>query len=219
MTKILIYREVRITGDTAALERFLAQLEADLPPSWSKIESMDISTGIRVHSYMKHDYGADGLKIVLQQKAGQIFVSHLLPQGMGESLRPQSDWNEVIEQLFEQVFEPIAKKAKVNIDLEAGEVELTNYLSEETYAKLRTFSAASYGTSHPCDQERWYSFLFAAHEEQADDKLTPELLRRWLRTQNKWSEDDIEEMADRYEDVLFLLDKYDRHRAKLSFWP
>lgn len=45
-----------------------------------------------------------------------------------------------------------------------------------------------------------------------------DFLRRWFEAQEKWSDDQIEKMLYELSHVLFILSKYDQHRAGLGFW-
>jgi len=218
MTTLTIKRELKISGEGPQLAAFIEEFDKTLPPNWTKLERQIDGSSADTHVYMKSDYGKEGLKIVLFRESYQIYVQNLIPMSFSESLRKDKDWNRVIEQLYTEVFEPVAKRTNVKIALDSAKVLLTNFLSEETAQKLETFSGASYGTTHPCDQERWYTFLFASHKEGADEKLTPDILRKWFRAQNKWDEDQIEKMASKYENALFMLDKYDRYSNGLQFW-
>lgn len=219
MTTLTVYRELKITGEESQVKAFIEEFDRSLPATWKKLEGPKGSDGIESHIYLKSDYGKAGLRIVLWRKPSyQIYVQNLIPQGERESLRKAEDWNRVIEELYAEVFEPVARRIDVEIELEQGDIQITKYLTPETAKKLETFSGASYGTSHPCDQERWYTFLFAAHEEAANEKLPEDFLRRWFEAQEKWSDEQIEEMLYEFSHVLFILGKYDRHRAGLGFW-
>jgi hypothetical protein len=74
--------------------------------------------------------------------------------------------------------------------------------------KLRAFSTAANRTSlHPKDEERWRTFVIAAHREHSP--VTETDVSEWLAADG-WSTEPAQQLGSQYVDERALLAQYDR---------
>lgn len=119
-------------------------------------------------------------RTVLPEKdAGTFFVSNIIPTAKHQL--GHGEYNAILEEFYDRVIRPHAGPAGLTATLTAGEVDLEHWMSHETAAHLRRFSASANkgtGSSHPADHDRWNAFVVAAHRDAG--KMDAADLHRWL---------------------------------------
>jgi hypothetical protein len=141
-----------------------------------------------------------------------LYVTNIVPHDQHEL--SYSEYNDILEEFFNQFVDPVAKQAGVQAELTAPEADLETWLSPEVAKKLRMFSrlANKYsGSSHPMDRGRWYDFIVSAHQEGAD--FDASTLARWLQEVGGWDERLSHELAIEYEFARGLLSFADGQRV------
>lgn len=140
----------------------------------------------------------------------RLYVANIVPH---EKMQLSYDeYNSLIEEFTERFVIPLADEMSVTFELSSNEFKLQDVLSDDTFQKLRKFSAAankSTGSHHPADRRRWLDFIASLHLEQAD--LHASFLRRWLEEEEDWPPDTAADLVSEYEFGLELLDLFDEY--------
>jgi hypothetical protein len=87
----------------------------------------------------------------------------------------------------------------VEVELTSTEADVSNWLSEASAEKLRTFSILSnkyIGCLNPLDQNRWIDFIVTAHQEGS--QLHASTFRRWLTEIEDWSPQIADQLINEY---------------------
>jgi hypothetical protein len=140
-----------------------------------------------------------------------LYVANIVPKEYGDLSYEQ--YNAIAREFYERFAEPVADGLGLESHITSGTESITEYASEETIEKLKSFSVGankSTGSSHPADRQRWLDFLIAAHEEDA--RLNSDILTRWLRSKGGWPEDKAHDLAIEYTFGRELLEAYDESR-------
>lgn len=111
----------------------------------------------------------------------------------------------------------------------SGQFDPLDYISEKALKKLTLFCDAankSTGSSHPCDEERWFDFIC----QTVDDRRTfdYDTLFKFLQDEEywgekesgflgvigrfAWSEENAEELASEYDNYVRILQYYKKTR-------
>jgi hypothetical protein len=91
-------------------------------------------------------------------------------------------------------------------ELTEPEADLELWLPAGAADKLRVFCKVANkrtGSSHPSDRDRWYDFIVAAHEAEAE--FTASTLVQWLREEGGWDDELANKLACEYEFARGLL--------------
>lgn len=136
------------------------------------------------------------------------YVPNIVPLGRPELTRKQ--YNGILEDFAANVLGPVAGRHALPVLMTDAEQTLTDWLTHDAAARLRSFSIAankSTGASHPADRRRWYAFIISVHVTGGD--IGTDRLSRWLTEVDGWDEDAAHALAGDFETSLGLLRQYD----------
>lgn len=214
-----VFRDLRIMGTPEQLEGLLKNVEESLTAGWNRnIETEKLMVfRVPLKSYCFTCDARDGRKEgslhLMRSDEEMLQVSNIIPPA-GKAHLSYDEYNRILDDFHSRFIEPLAKKHNVGVWLSNPDVDMTEWLTDETAKKLQAFSSAANkrtGSSHPDDQKRWHAFLVAAHEEKTT--LTPDSLERWLKEEEGWDEDQSWKLAINYESARLLLEYYDSNKG------
>ena len=125
-----------------------------------------------------------------------------------------SDYNIVINAFFSGVISPLLPQG-LEVVLTGEEVGIRDLMSDATADALERWEEwcnKSAPTSHPNDEERWFTFLCLAAGE--DREFASSDLEKWLVEDKEWPlgfSEEIEELCLEYDNAIRLLKYYRNH--------
>lgn len=161
---------------------------------------------------------------------GQLQVNNIVP--LKKSKLSIDEYNNVLRLFYNEIIRPY-KEHHFDIDISQLTDDIFDprtVISEEALKKLKVFCAAankSTGSSHPCDQERWFDFICQTVD---DDRIfDSDTLARFLQDKSywgkreegfhgamgafAWDEEHAWQLASEYESACELLQYYKRTRG------
>lgn len=159
-----------------------------------------------------------GLKIVLWRKPSyQIYVQNLIPQGERESLEKAEHWNRVIEELCAEIFKPVAQRTNVKIELEEGDIQIT---SISALKPLKSWNRlAPPVTEQAIRATRSAGIPFSLRRMKKPPTRNCQRISCADGLKHRKSGATIKsKRCSTSSRMLFILGRYDRHRAGLGFW-
>lgn len=223
-----VYKELSFFGDKAALEEFrrLAPTFANGDWKYSKPEGV-------MKEYIAFDYMGD--KVEHSEVAiyfgtdvwreGSFRVVNIVP--LQKNQLSIDEYNAVLDLFYNDIIVPNRSKM-LEIKINAPESDIFDplkYISKEALSKLEKFSNMankSTGSSHPCDEERWYDFIC---QTVVDGKVFDyDTIFRFLKDEDywgtrekgfigsmgrfAWDEEHAAELASEYDNNVRILQYY-----------
>lgn len=162
--------------------------------------------------------------------AGKLQVNNIVP--LKKSQLSIDEYNNILRLFYSDVIEPY-KKVHSDIDISQPTNDIFDpktVISELALDKLKAFCYAankSTGSSHPCDQERWFDFICQTVD---DDRIfDADTLAKFLQDESywgkkedgfhgamgafAWDEEHAWQLASEYESACELLKYYKRTRG------
>jgi hypothetical protein len=227
------FRELYFKGTPKQLSEFIAQIGEYTTSDWKLPDKTE-----RWKDYVFFDYTG-----VLVEKArvsiyiggneiekGSINVGNIVP--MTKNSLTVDEYNAVLMQFYEDVIKPY-KESGTELEISQPSDDIFNPLSvisEDALAKLKRFCGAankSTGSSHPCDQERWFDFICQTVDD--DKMIGSDTLANFLQDEvywgeppegfigvmggYAWDEEHAYELASEYESLSSVLCYYKRTRG------
>ncbi len=211
------YRSLTIRAQRLPVAQLIPCLDHYASAGWcrdAQAESLHPAAGHeQLLCFTRHAPGAAGcLAVWLRVGRDDLEVAAVTCNHRGW-LTP-ADYNAVVEDFHRHVAAPAADLAGAAVDLGKDEIDLADHACPAVLVKLRHFALGArkhWPCAPPPDDELWIAFLLEAHRRAA--ALSPGLLERWLREEQRWIPAVAEDMADQYEFARDLLAAYDRGRA------
>ncbi len=205
-----VFRELYLHLPEEKADDFFSELEQILQGNWRREISLEQKSARE--SKVKFYYFSCGRTEVLEpaliafarKNPEIVYISNIVPRERGKLSKDQ--YNVILMEFYNNFLQPLCSKYSVPVETTSDNQSMEDWVSEETYRKLKSFSRTankSTGTSHPCDQERWFAFIVSAlrHNESLDSSR----LKRWLVEEEGWHEDMAFQLAIEYEQGLSLL--------------
>jgi len=182
-----IFRDLHISVGPERMAAIADRIADSPPPGWTRDRAPEDRARSAAVLRSKPTYCFNSLQddqqplavILTQRDPGTFFVSNIVP--LSKHQLAQGEYNRILEDFYEHVIRPHTSADGITATLSAAEVELEHWMSHDTAALLRGFSAnANRGTgaSHPNDRERWNEFVVSAH--RSNSRMDTSDLRRWL---------------------------------------
>jgi len=158
------YRELYFRGTAKQLSEFVDQIGKYAVGDW-KIEKQSE----RWKDYLFFDYigthvDKARVSIYVSDKIskGELCVGNIVPVEKNEL--SVDEYNAVLLKFYDDVIKPFKESGtELSVSQPSDDIfDPTSVISETALKKLKLFCSAankSTGSSHPCDQERWFDFI------------------------------------------------------------
>ena len=157
------YCELYFSGTSDNLRAFVKELKAYINGDWRQVEQSERWEDYLFIDYIGTDVDKARVSIYLGNDLakGQIKVGNIVP--LEKNSLSIDEYNSVLKKFNRDIIEPYKRHNHIiNIsELTNDEFDPLTVISKVALQKLRAFCVAankSTGSSHPCDQERWYEF-------------------------------------------------------------
>ncbi len=220
-----IYKELSFVGNKESLDSFKMEAPSFARGEW-KYAHNDRMTDYIAFDYLGNKvdqaevsiyYGKDSLR--------EVKVGNIVP--LKKNQLSIEEYNAVLDLFYEEIIVPNKSKLK-NITIVGPESDVFDplkYISKEALNKLELFCNAankSTGSSHPCDEERWFDFICQTVDDNKMfdyDTLYRFLIDEdyWGRKEDgfigamgsfAWDEEHAAELATEYDNYVRILKYY-----------
>lgn len=216
------HRELKISGNKAALKKFLKTLKNNLPDGWINKKENEISYSKTVNlsqeevgCFESPNINGKVTFIWLLLENDILRITNVVPGEVGEL--SIEEYNRFVKEFHDQCLSQTIIPSDIEIYLSPSDVSIEEIAGEETAQKLKAWAYSanpSTGNTHPSDQEKWKDFLFTAFINNSN--LDSYTLERWLVEEMGWKNyDTITKLIVDYEYGLDLL-KYEKYRKSPS---
>lgn len=226
------YRELYFRGTTQQLSEFVNQIGRYAIGDW-KLEKQSgclkdyLSfeyTGAHVDKAFVSIYVGDRIA------TGELMVGNIVPKV--KSNLSVDEYNAVLLKFYDDVIKPFKESGtELNIAQPSDDIfDPTSVISETALMKLKNFcygANKSTGSSHPCDQERWFDFICQTVDD--DKRFDYDTLANFLKDETfwgkksdgfigvmgsyAWDEEHAYELASEYENLCEVISYYKRTRG------
>ncbi len=225
-----IYSELYFSGTSQRLKTFVEEIKNYIKGDWKEEQDE------RWKEYLTIDYTGDvvdkaRVSIYLGDdlKNGQLKVGNIVP--LEKSSLNVEEYNAILNKFNRDIIEPY-KRSNHDVDiseLSSDEFDPLTVISNTALNKLKKFcnqANKSTGSSHSCDQERWYDFICQTVDDgRMFDYST---LAKFLQDESywgakkegfigvmghyAWDSEQAYELADEYEAACSVLNYYKNKR-------
>lgn len=213
---IEVFQDLTIRGPSGKLDELRKALIASTSAPWTRSEAREKQlrggdpSPVDFLVFEREETGTtEAVSLHLWRKADTYAVTNIVPIRVPELGR--ANYNKILQEFAALVAEPAADNTGFEVILSASQESLEDWLSQDSAAALKTFSAAankSTGSSHPYDKERWMRFLILAHRN--GETIHSDKLARWFTEVEDWGEDKAVDLVIEYEFARELLSHYDQ---------
>lgn len=223
-----IYKELYIYGNRQVLDQFQTQIYKNMSADWVKPQADELLKDYILIDYVGRDLEPSRIAIYYnadELKEDYIRVVNIIP--LKKSLLSIEEYNRVLDKFYCDIVEPYgAMHSEIVIEKPTtDEFEPQKYISDVALQKLKKFCNAANkttGSSHPCDEERWYDFIC---QTVVDNKVFDyDTLYNFLIDKEYWGEkeSDIIAAIGHYawdeEQAMKLASEYDNYVRFLQFY-
>ena len=211
-----IFSDFEVHGDPDQLSRFVKVITDHLEAGWSR--NLDGEEQVRGHNLEMISFSCASAQArpaadlwLAKRSTTCYYVANIVPAERGRL--NHDEYNAILRDFYDRFASRSAQQVGARAVLGKTDVAIEELVSEHAREKLRTFSQLankSTGSSHSCDQERWFDFLVTVHRERSN--LRARMLERWFVEHDGWSEDVASDLAIEYETARALLTYYDQPR-------
>lgn len=227
-----VYKELSFAGDKHSLDTFCLQIYNFFPSVWTKPKSSRFQ-----ENYIAADYNGDlaphaEVSIYYNSESwdgGLIKVGNIVP--LDKDQLTIDEYNRILDLFYEDIVIPYNRKhPEIEVYGPTSDMfDPLNYITDSALKKLAQFcngANKSTGSSHPCDEERWFEFICQTVDDNKVfdyDTLYKFLIDEdyWgrknpdylgVKGQYAWSEEKAYELASEYEKSVRLLEFYKKTR-------
>jgi len=206
-----VFRDLFIRSNSDTMQRVVELIEQKLTDGWQRDRAAEKRSGQMGETQFfyftcNEKPGRSSALVALVKKADwSLYVSNVVPRLAGQLTH--NEYNSILEEFANRFAVPAAQHLEIGVELTPAQESIEDWISADSVQKLKQFSAIankSTGSSHPCDQQRWFAFLVSVHAEHR--KLHSDYLVRWLVECDGWPEDIARELASEYDFAMELLD-------------
>lgn len=226
------YCELYFTGNRTSLEKFITEIQSYAHGEWNA--SIEQKMGTPWIAFNYHGNAVDRASVCISlhnlDSTNELHVTNIVP--LEKQKLNIDEYNNVLREFYKDIVLPYkTTHHDINISQVTDDIfDPKSIISEEALEKLTLFCNAankSTGSSHPCDQERWYDFICQTVD---DDKIFDfTTLAQFLQDEDywgkkdpdylgvmghfAWDKDSAEELASEYESACSILQYYKRTRG------
>ena len=226
------YRELYFKGDPSQLEGFTNDITKYIPNNWEYGREDKHTSAWIYFDYLGTE--VDNARVCIATgeyiARGEIKVTNIVP--LEKDQLSIDEYNAVLQKFYEDIIVPYKVSNTQIIITEPSEDEFDpkTVISGEALAKLEAFcngANKSTGSSHPCDQERWFDFICQTVDD--DRMFDYSTLADFLQDESywgkkepgflgvmgsfAWDEDHAYQLAAEYESACLLLQYYKKTRG------
>lgn len=150
--------------------------------------------------------------LLLWVNEAKLSVINVVPYSDDTFKLTKDQYNHIVDEFEQQVIYPLFD-GKYRIEKTPDEVNIQEIIPQsfESLSRWVTCPGAPNNPFiHPNDLELWFEFL--CQLRRTNEHLSSGDLDLWLREDNNWSEEVVEDTIIRYETETELLEYYDRHK-------
>lgn len=224
---MLIYKELSFVGDKFAFDNFKSIASTLVRGDWKYAQSD------RMKDYIAFDYlgrKADQAEVSIYYgkdswRQGYIKVGNIIP--LQKNQLSIEEYNAVLDLFYDEIIVPNQSKLEgiKIVGPESDVFDPLKYISKKALKKLELFcntANKSTGSSHPCDEERWFDFICQTVDD--DQTFDYDTIYRFLMDENywgeketgfigamgrfSWDEEHASELATEYDNYVRLLTYY-----------
>lgn len=229
-----IYKELSFVGDKTALDNF-----KNVAPLFSKGDWKYAKADRMMSNYIAYDYIGDKVdqaevSIYYGKESwcdGYIKISNIVPLVKNELTI--DEYNSVLDLFYEEIIVPnipMLKGIKI-VGPESDVFDPLKYISQDSLEKLEHFCNAANkttGSSHPCDEERWFDFICQTVEDNQmfdydtifhflmDEDYWGKKSTDYIGAMGRyaWDEEHARELAAEYDNYVRILKFYKDRKWK-----
>lgn len=222
------YRELFFKGTTAQLSSFILEIPNYATEYWSINDHETSGTRYLSFNYTGKKAPHSFVSICIDKQymlRGTIKVGNIIPTDVNElSL---DEYNNILVIFYNEIIKPY-KEHGTELIIEGPTDDIfdpRSIISDQALSKLRSFcfnANKSTGSSHPCDQKRWYDFICQTVD---DNKMFDyDTLAKFLQDEAYWGKKDstfigvIGSFAWSEEKAYELASEYDAACSILSYY-
>lgn len=225
-----IFKELYIKGSYQALRKFENEIGDFAKNDWTQEYHKDD----RWSDYLIFNYSGkkvDTAKVFFYmknvEKDGNMHVGNIVPTAQYKNQLTVEEYNNILSLFYDEVILPYTNENSsigVSAQLSSDEFNPLSVLSHESLDKLTSFcncANKSTGSSHPCDRERWFDFIFSSYKSGeifSEDTLAHFLSDEeyWgkpdgtVLNESAWSTDEAWKLASEYSFAIEILENYEK---------
>lgn len=226
------YRELYFKGTSSQLLEFVKEIRKFEVRNWKVEKQTDRWKDYLFIDYIGEKVDKARVSIYIGDIAedNEIKVGNIIPLEKNEL--SVDEYNSILMEFYNDVIKPY-KKNGTEIEIlkpSNDEFEPLSVISEEALRKLKAFcngANKSTGSSHPCDQERWFEFICQTVDD--DMMFDATTLATFLQDESywgkkdegfigvigryAWDEEKAYELALEYESLSGILQYYKRKKG------
>lgn len=186
-----IFRELYFSGTPSDLKKFADEISNYVVGDW-RFVTRETSGEYKSHlffDYIGRKVENARVSIYLGDRinSGVINVGNIIP--LNKNQLSIEEYNEVLMLFYNEVVMPFKNNNDyLNISQPTDDkFDPLTIMSETSLKKLKSFCSGankSTGSSHPCDKERWLSFVLQTVDE--DRVIDSDILFRFLKDEEFW---------------------------------
>lgn len=142
-----------------------------------------------------------------------LYIPNVVPKESG--WLTVEEYNGLITEFYDIYLLPLSGKNNIDVTITNDDLQDEDILNKPVAECLRRFSTLanmSTGSSHPCDRNRWYEFIYLAFDLSKKKTINTDLLQKILIEQG-WGEDRASDLVSEYEFGLGLLEYLDEQHS------
>lgn len=205
------FKDFYLEGSRESLQKFISSISDYIIGDWKQSDDSKFKNNFIVFTYCGDKVNKANVFLYIKDFDKLKFeVTNIVP--MEKNSLNYDEYNEVLDKCVEDCIIPCAKNCGLRYKITSENVDLENYMSNESARKLKNFSSLankSTGSSHPCDQERWHDFICQTVKDE--DKNVISILGRWLVEEEGWDDEHASELVIEYEQGIALIEYYREH--------
>lgn len=208
-----VFRELYLYLPVSSADKFFEEVENNLCDGWTRDHESEKRL-MREAQQRYYFFSCDkettreAATIAFTTRDNEIvLVANIVPRQPGKLSIGQ--YNDILMDFYGKILQAACRRNSIDVDITDDNQSMENWVSQDSYNKLKRFSIAankSTGSSHPCDQERWFEFIVSIVIN--DEKLGTDQLERWLVEEEGWQRDIASDLAIEYEQGIALLQYY-----------
>lgn len=229
---MLVYKELSFVGDKKALDILFSSIYKFYPQKWIKPKVSRMFERYIVAEYIGDEAPHAEVTIYYGEdtwRQGYVKVGNVVP--IDKNQLTVEEYNAVLDLFYKDIVVPYSLvHEEINIvGPTSDQFKPLDYITPEALRKLELFcngANKSTGSSHPCDEERWYDFICQTVDDNMifdSDTLYKFLCDEdyWGKKEDDflgvmghfaWGEDMAAELASEYENYVAILQYYKQHR-------
>lgn len=196
------YKDVYIHAADKSIVEFISKVTEDINPHWSRsYESEENSKYLGEVAFSFKRSGdsvlPDAGVSIFKKEGNTWYIPNVVP--LQQSQLDYDEYNEIITDFYASCLKPVASELGIDVEITSGSLSGEDIVGVDGFRLLKAFSLSankSTGSSHPCDQRRWFAFIVGTCSN-GEYISTSDLIR--VLCEQGWSENTAEKLAIEYE--------------------